>query len=277
MRPARIARALGREPNDLAAHAASCPSCAQSLASLAGALGEGERDGERAGNRYGETERTGDASDIEHAARDLQQALAGERGMAGWLRSRPTRWRAGFVLAIAGLFVGLFSAAAPRVDLAVYPAGRIALFAAVYALALAALVWRALRPMHRLPATGHDGVWLALGLALPFLLAALPAAELRGSVSTVGHGENCIGYGVVLGVVFALALRVVDRDLRPGVHRRWLAVAGASLTANVALLFHCPIERPMHTSIVHGGIVPAALLAVLLTAALVHKLWTRAA
>jgi hypothetical protein len=266
VRTARVARALAGEANDLAAHAASCPSCARSLASLAAALG-GE------GERVSENERANDAHDIGHAALDLQHAMARERGVLAWLRSRSTRWRAGLVLAVATLFVALFSATAPRVDLAVYPTWRIALLAAVYALALGALVWRALLPMHRLPAAGRDGGWLALGLALPFLLATLPPAELHAPVSTVGHGENCIGYGVLLGIVFALALRVVDRDSRPGVHGRWLALAGASLTANVALLFHCPIERPLHTSVVHGSIVPAALLAVLLLAAAARKLW----
>jgi hypothetical protein len=253
-----IARALAGDASDLAAHAACCPQCAHSLAALAAALGEGE------------TNAT-DARDIDDASRATERALARERGIRAWLRSRPTRWRAGFVLAIAALFVTLFSAASPRVDLGVYPSWRIALCAAVYALALGALVWRALLPLHRLPAAGHDRVWLALGLALPFMLAALPPVQLSAPVSTVGQGDNCVGYGVLLGVLFALALRAVDRDLRPGLHGRWLALAGASLTANVALLFHCPITRPMHAWVVHASIVPVALLLVLLLAAGARK------
>jgi len=257
---ARVARGLAGEASDLAAHAASCPQCAHSLAALAASLGEGETN-------------PADARDIDVASRAIERALTRERGILGWLRSRPTRWRAGFVLGIAALFVTLFSAASPRVDLGVYPTWRIALCAAVYALALGALVWRALLPLHRLPAAGRDRVWLALGLATPFLLAALPPAQLSAPVSTVGQGDNCVGYGVLLGVLFALALRAVDRDLRPGMHGRWLALAGASLTANVALLFHCPIARPMHAYVVHGSIVPVALLLVLLLAAGARKLW----
>ena len=256
----RAARALADEPSDLAAHAASCPQCAQSLAALAAALGEGA------------TNPT-DTRDIDDASRAFESALTRERGARGWLRSRSTRWRAGFVLGTAALFVALFSAASPRADLAVFPTWRIALCAAVYALALGALVWRALLPMHRLPAAGRDQVWLALGLALPFLLAALPPAQLRAPVSTAGQGDNCIGYGVLLGVLFAVALRAVDRDLRPGLQSRWLVLAGASLTANVALLFHCPIMRPVHAWLVHASIVPVALLLVLLLAAGARKLW----
>jgi hypothetical protein len=253
---------LAGEPDDLAAHAASCPRCAESLAALAAALDEGDAGPADAARM----------AEVDEAARGIERALARERGIRGWLRSRPTRWRAGFVLTIVAVVTTAFAVASPRVDLAVYPTWRLALCAAVYALALGALVWRALRPLHRLPAAGYDRAWLALGLALPFSIAALPPAELSAPVSTVGHGDNCMGWGVLLGIAFAAALHAVDRDLRPGVHGRWLALAGASLAANAALLFHCPITRPMHAWIFHASVVPVLLLMVLLATGAVRKM-----
>ena len=249
--------------HELAKHAATCAKCAESLITLAAVLSEVDDE----------------ADDSQLAAehtRAIETTLASERGIRGWLRSRSTTWRRAAVLAVVALLTGALAIAAPRVDLAVYPAWRIALVAAVYGLALAALVWRALLPMHRLPAPGRDRAWLALGLALPFLVAALPPAQLRAAVSTHGQGHDCLALGVMFGLLFAVALRAFDRDLRPGMHGRWLALAGGTLTANAALLFHCPIARPLHGYIVHAGMIPLALLLVLLLTGALRAIRERA-
>jgi hypothetical protein len=156
------------------------------------------------------------------------------------------------------------------VDLAAYPLGRIALFAAIYACALAALVRRALAPMQQASSSAAERGLLALGLGLPFALGALPAPSLSHEVSTVGQGHDCLALGALLGFAFMAALRAFDRDVGVGAAPRlpWLLWAAGSLIANMALLFHCPIARPLHMWIVHGTLVPIALLL---------WLWARAA
>jgi hypothetical protein len=253
------------EQHELAKHAAICPQCAQSLITLAAALSQVE-------TAVNEPAAEPSAEDT----RSVESALGRERGLRAWLRSRSTAGRRAAVLSVVVLLTGGLAIVAPRVDLAVYPAWRIALLAAVYGLALTALVWRALLPLHRVPARGRDRALLTLGITLPFLIAALPPAQLRAPVSMAGQGHDCIAFGMLFGLLFALALHAVDRDLRPGVHARWLALAGASLSANVALLFHCPVARPAHGVIVHASMVPFALLLVLMLAAALRALWGRA-
>jgi hypothetical protein len=200
----------------------------------------------------------------QHTADELlpivQRALARERGLGAWLRSRPTASRIGASLIAAVLLVLAVATLAPRIDLAVYPLGRIALFAAIYAFALSALVRRALAPMQQASSPAIERGLLALGLGLPFALGALPPAHLSHEVSTVGHGHDCLALGAVLGFAFMGALRAFDRDAGSGSRMPWLMWAAGSLIANVALLFHCPIARPLHMWIVHGTLVPIALL-----------------
>lgn len=243
----RAALISERASTELAAHVASCPACAHSLAELAAALPGVELDGTD-----------------EHAASELlpivQRALARERGLGAWLRSRPTASRVGASLVAAALLVLAVATLAPRIDLAVYPLGRIALFAAIYAFALAALVRRALAPMQQASSTAVERGLLAVGLGLPFALGALPPAHLSHEVSTVGHGHDCLALGTLLGFAFMGALRAFDRDAGSGSRMPWLMWAAGSLIANIALLFHCPIARPLHMWIVHGTLVPVALL-----------------
>ena len=245
----------------LAAHAAACPECAHSLIALAATV-----------SRVEGSQIEPELSDS--ALRTVQGALTRERGARAWLRSRTTRWRTGFVIGCALVFVGLFAVLEPRVDIHSYPLWRLALIALVYALAIAALVRSALLPLHRLPARGRDRLLLGIALGLPFALSAIPAPTLHESVSLAGQGRDCISVGLLLGLSFFAALTAVDRDRRPGMHTRWLALAGASLTANLALLFHCPIPRPAHGVIVHAGIVPALMALALLIAVGTKKLWS---
>jgi hypothetical protein len=238
-----------RASPELVAHVASCPSCAQSLAELAAELPPAELQGAD-----------------EHTARELlpivQRAIARERGVGARLRELPTPQRIATALLIAVLLVIAVATLAPRADLSAYPIGRIVLFAAIYALALAALVRRALAPMQQAgnPVVEHG--LLALGLGLPFALGALPTAQLSHEVSTVGQGHDCLALGALLGFAFMVALRAFDRATRigPGAGLPWLLWAAGSLIANMALLFHCPIARPLHMWIVHGTLVPIALL-----------------
>jgi hypothetical protein len=165
---------------------------------------------------------------------------------------------------------------APRADLGVYPAWRVGLGTLLYAVALTALVRRALHPLHQLRARAWDRFCIWLGLGLPLLLSAWPEPALEHPVETGGQGRDCLVLGVALGACFAAALRALDRALRPDERARWLLFAAASLTTNAALLFHCPIARPLHGVIVHGGMVPLALGLLLLASVALQRLRTRA-
>lgn len=196
----------------------------------------------------------------------LRHAIAAERGLAAWLRSRSSPAR--LALAVAPVAAGalIVVAAIPRVDLAVHPPARMALALTALGGVLLTAVWLSLRPLHA-PALGraHAGALLALAFVAPWALAALPEAHAaHPAASAVAdafwrRAGSCLALGIALAGPFAVWLKAVDRGGHAGRLRWLLAIAAAGLAGNLLLQLHCPITQPAHLLAGHAPIALAVL------------------
>ena len=198
---------------------------------------------------------------LEKLHAELQGKLAQERGLAAWLRSRPTPVRAMLAsFALCVIVVGTM-ALWLRPDFDVYPAGRMQAvllsIAGLIVLELVLVLW----PL-QLPAAPQ---WLMaaavtcapIGL---FFWYSAPAAHLghprsipaQSTGELVWHAVRCLVVGsVVAGGVYSL-LRGIDRG---GTNRLLLMAACAGLAGNLLLQLHCPMTSPMHLVIGHLGVL----------------------
>jgi hypothetical protein len=201
-----------------------------------------------------------DLPDLDGLFAGLQSRVARERGPRAWLRSRSTPVRLGIAL---GAAVALASPAAfgiVRPDIAVYPAGRMALaLLSIGALLVLSLVL-ALRPLQRSTLADPLGR-AAVGAALLWLcgLYLLPAAHNAHAASVsptglapaFGRALPCMVIGLLLGLPFLALLASLGRG---GVRRGVLLAVTAGLLANFLLQLLCPVTAPLHMLLGHLGV-----------------------
>ncbi|MCB9727179.1 MAG: hypothetical protein H6746_01715 [Deltaproteobacteria bacterium] len=199
---------------------------------------------------------------------DTRRGIEAERGPLAWLRSRTTPARAGMAMLGAALVLLGVLLLRRRVDLALYPTGRLLAELTVMALLSAAVLAATLR--ERLPVIRPT-------LLAPLLLAAclvalavglLPPAHLDHPASLAGTGPDlipramaCFGFGTALALPLLLLLAGLERDPLPYARRDALFAVFAGVSGLAALLLHCPITQGPHLLVGHA---PVLLLLMLL-------------
>jgi hypothetical protein len=199
--------------------------------------------------------------DLERLQADLQGKIAQERGLAAWLRSRPTPVRGLFAGAAVAALGVVTVAVWLRPDFDVYPAGRmlalLGLLVGLIMLDLILVLW----PL-QLPAAPR---WLALSAAIAaplglLILYAMPAAHTAHPRSLSPDGlwpmiwgaQRCLFFGTLAAAGIYAVLRGLDRG---GSRRLPLMAACAGLAANLMLQLHCPMTAQAHLLFGHLGVV----------------------
>lgn len=202
----------------------------------------------------------------------LRDRVAGERGVRAWLRSRPTRARIAAALAATALVGLAVLLLAPRTDFDALPAAVYGLGLAATLGALLTVVVAFLHPLQRRP-PGRGRIVLAacVALALPALLVL--GAPLHDAVdahpeSFDGQGADlvpcalrCFAFGLLLGAVVLVLLRLLDRRDALSWPRLLLLAGATGLVGNLALALHCPLVAPAHLLAGHATVPLGALLA----------------
>jgi hypothetical protein len=175
--------------------------------------------------------------------------------MRGKLRALSTPSRSLVVATVVALVVGAVFAFARRVDFDTYPGWRLALNAATYLGLLALISALMLRPLHwRAVSAGREMALVALSFLAPFGWALAPVPALSRVVDASSGGRDCLVIGFALGAILIVLFHAIDRALQSNFRSAAIAAAGAGLTANLALVFHCPQTRPLHLAFVHAPI-----------------------
>ncbi|HEX6243625.1 MAG TPA: hypothetical protein VFZ61_22080 [Polyangiales bacterium] len=199
--------------------------------------------------------------DLDALRSSLDAALAEERGLGAFLRSRTTPLR----LVVAGVLLlaamGAVWLLAARVDQELYPMWRLLLGLGFMLVAFFASVGLALWPLSR-PAPRPRLVSTVLALA-PVLLAGLylmPAAhadhpaslQQPGTAALLVRASPCFGVGVLIALLSVWGLRRLDRG---GTRVALLLATASGVAANILLLLHCPMTAPAHMLLGHLGVM----------------------
>jgi hypothetical protein len=188
----------------------------------------------------------------------LEARVAAETGVRAWLRSRPTKVRF-FVALLSVLGAVALGVVHPRRDLADYPAARLYLLLALYALGIAVAFGKELFLSVRRGSLS-DYSWLAAAaLGLPFLVAFAPPTEASRAFGPEG-AFGCFGYGALLTLPTAALLWAFDRDDRMSFRTVCLSAASLGLSANLILELHCPSANLTHVLLGHASLGLAWLL-----------------
>jgi len=246
--------ARGETPTSVAAvaHLDACDACA-TLTAGGGRLG-------RALAGLDESEMP--QLDLSALAESVTARIADERGPVAWLRQLATPVRFGLATLVLAMVALAAVYLTPRIDLAVYPLGRMLMIVAAYvAVALVGLAW-AVRPLHR---AGPRRVVLAAvvlaGGLLPWVVALLPRVAALHPASVEGVGAEflpragaCFLFGTVLALPILAAAWGVDRGGHRGRWRGWLAAIAAGIGGNLVLQLHCPIIHLDHLIVGHATV-----------------------
>lgn len=198
---------------------------------------------------------------------EIEGLLAREQGPWARLHALPSRLR----LALGGAALALpvlIGVAMHRHNLAAYPPARLMLeLGALAALSLASC-WVWLRPLHkRQPGHGLLVALLGLGLALPWVLSALPAAvpTLASSAGTaLGRAARCFVFGSLTATPALVLLAGLGRRTTGWPGFAVLPAAAAALAGLLGLALHCPDASPAHLLAGHAPIAFALPLVLLL-------------
>ena len=212
---------------------------------------------------------------------DVEAAVAAERGPLAWLRGLPSAARLALGLAAAlgvPLAVGALTL---RADFGVYPRARFALIGVTLAVAVAAAIRVALRPLHRAPLAHAWVTALTLAsIAALALIASLPSAHQLHAASLAGVGADfarralaCLAFGAAVGVPVAFAARALGRGGPTWLGSPLMAPLAGAVAGNLALHLHCPLVAPAHLLAGHFTVLAPFALAV----AVVAVRWRRAA
>lgn len=193
----------------------------------------------------------------------VSSAIAAERGLRAFLRSRSTRTRWLLALSLPALLL-LRELLGQRVPWRSLTAPR--LFVAALLVGLLALVARsALRPLHseRSARLGSALAWFAW--CLPCVLWFAPEArassdEWTGSFAL--RSVACFGYGSALAAPSFALLWALDRGAHVPFRVLALGAGVVGLVANLILLLHCPITNRAHLAAGHLSIGLAWFVAV---------------
>lgn len=207
------------------------------------------------------------SSDPHSGLGDLHAALDAE-GPLDRVASLSTgvRWAlaGGLVLAV----VAIVLVATRRVDLVVYPRGRMVLDLLVLLAPLVLALQVSLRPLSRpaLPVSRRV-LAVAMGIVGVAILVGLPMAHSLHPASLEGTGDmfiararGCFGFGLSFAALATLGMGLLSRNGA----KRWLpgalGVWAAGLIGFVALYFHCPITHPEHLWAGHATVVLPVLV-----------------
>ncbi len=181
--------------------------------------------------------------------------VAGDRGPIAALRALPRLVRLGLLTTFTALGCAYFYDFYRRPDWAGYPPARMILALAAFVGLGLVLAWTSLRPLWLRPLSDRSRrVLVAIGLALPFVLAVLPEVEsgwkMPASMSLVGLAYACNALGGAFGFLVYLVLRTVDR----GGATSTLTAVGAGLLGILAVQIHCPVNAIAHLCTGHATI-----------------------
>jgi hypothetical protein len=199
----------------------------------------------------------------------IQAALAGERSVAGWLRSRSTLERVGLLLfvVLAVTLVELF--VRRRVDFGLYPTVPLLVMIAAFSLLIGLAVAACLRPLQetRLSPWAERGL-IAAGVLMPVLFYAGEPVHTAHPASLAGAGGQlleragvCFVYGLLLALPVLVLARLLDRAEHRVVSGALCAALSGGLTANLALHLHCPITHAGHLLLGHASLIVALIAA----------------
>lgn len=190
--------------------------------------------------------------DLDRALSSVEEAIDRERGVAAWLRSRPT----GVRLLIASVSVAVAAALAVTLggtwrQLTEAGAASRPIVLAGYLALLGVTLRYGLRPMQQIESVWASRLLTGVGVGLPFLAAAFP---LHDSHEIPGERGYCVVLGLLLGAVLVGLMRWLDRGAHANRRSALLAAAAAALGSNLALEFHCPIDRFAHRAAFHASV-----------------------
>jgi hypothetical protein len=181
----------------------------------------------------------------------VEAQLAGEHGLAAWLRSQTTAVR-GLLAAAASFSIVLVTAAlARRSDFGdLRTESLIALL--LYAAAAIALVTELIRPMHKRQRP-RLRAWLGiLALGMPTLIALAPMGGAHAP--RIAARSGCLLLGLLVATPVLLLLRGLDRGAPARASQRLLAVAIAALVGNLALVLCCASNSAAHILRAHAPV-----------------------
>ena len=226
---------------EVAAHVRVCPHCHELF----------ERDAELGRSLASQSVASGSFPD--DFLSQVEARVERETGLRAWLRSRPTRLRFQFIVLSVLLLVVVGGVLEQRSDLAEYPLARQILLLGGYFVVILIAVGKELSLSVRRGALA-DHLGLLIGaLALPFLVAFVPATERSAQLGPAG-AAGCFVYGALLTLPTALLLWAFDRDDRPSLRTVCLSAAALGLSANLMLELHCPSGNALHLLLGHASI-----------------------
>lgn len=174
-----------------------------------------------------------------------------DRGVAGYLRNRPTTVRRAICFGALGLIGAIAMLTLPMVD----PAKRTTEWAATlaaYLVLMAISIVAATRPLQLPTLPKWRGALLAaLAVGATLVAVLLPSAHTHApSGSSIGFGP-CMGIGLLIGLPVYAVIRLVDRGNALG---GLLAAAAAGLAGNFLLTYHCPATETGHIMAGHVSV-----------------------
>jgi hypothetical protein len=188
--------------------------------------------------------------DLEAAYAQVRAQVRAERGAVPWLRSLPTAWRVGLVLATVVSVVALHlthTQGGPS-DASWLTWRAVPAVALLGLLAVTALL--GLQPLWRpTPPEWHGWAWVAAATVAPALVAVGGPSQLGASSAAA-----CFGLGLLFSLPVLGTWLLLDRGA-PGTGRRLLMAATAGLGGNALLQLGCGASDPAHRLLEHGGIV----------------------
>lgn len=185
-----------------------------------------------------------------------------ERGLGGYLRSRPTWQRRTLLLLALSIPIVPTAIAGVRGDWGSLRTGATTAFAILIAAFAIACGWLSTRLLQRRGLTrGLD--WALFTAAVGTMVgAALLNREAGAAESASAHGDvACIGIGVLVALPAMLAGRLLHRGT---ISAPLLTATAAALMANLGLLLRCPVDEASHCLMGHVSVALWLALPVLL-------------
>lgn len=208
----------------------------------------------------------GGSSELDALFEQVQMSVDRDRGALGWLKSRSTPMRVAAALAVPTALVAFQLLTKLRVDISVYPVGRMVVEVTALLIGTVGATMMALRPLQRTHRPAFTWAWLVLVLAVPFLMAATGPAHLAHPASLEGVGDDfwrralaCFGYGVAMAAPAWVALALFDRQASKAGAIVLVTAAVSGLVGNFVLHVHCPLTDPMHLLVGHATVGIALL------------------
>lgn len=222
------------------AHVDQCPGCGELVAFMAEVPDVGPGQGGASAPEF----------DLDPGFAALQAEVQSETGFLATLRSWPTPRRRGLLLCVGIAVLAAAWAIAPWGHLEPARAG---LSVAGLATILLASLWQSLRPIHQPPLPRWAWCSLvAVAVAFPFLLSALPAA-FDGQAKS---GGMCFGFGCLFGFPILLLGFLLNRAPSGAVvgSGLLLALAAGGALGGVTLDAHCGTPGMLHRVVSHGAL-----------------------